>query len=541
MGIHQINDNIVASELNNIQEEALPEVCLPGNGVSISDTAEALAMAYQNASNAELRVFNHGGAICHVMEGSSGSKTLVVLEPKRACSEFEQVARLVKRKPVKGGGPEDYTTEPAVCTTSIAGQILCSRKFFNLISKINLVTNAPVILRGKNNVCRIINSYDETSGIFPTGVPAEEVPLDEAIRLLNLVVADFHYQSEGDKSRALAALLTPALVAGGILNARSPMMLLEADKSQSGKSFFSKILGAIYNETPVTVTQRERGTGGLDENFDAAVCCGRQLIVLDNLRGKLNSPQIEAFLTSERHMARMPYSPQVEVEPGRYFIMATSNNFELTVDMANRACIIRIFMQSKNYQFQSFPEGDILDHIKANQPRYLGAIFTVIREWVRLGSQRMPHAAHDFRDWCRALDWMVQNILHGAPLMDGHREVQMVTVHPEVNWLKGLYNVIRDLDELDKPMTALNLAERCELAEVELPGAMGASWQDLDERGHRQVCSQIGRRLANLYKKLGDNREVCIGNFSVTRESRRMTYASGNYENAMCYRFNPVA
>ena len=117
----------------------------------------------------------------------------------------------------------------------------------------------------------------------------------------------------------------------------------------------------------------------------------------------------------------------------------------------------------------------------------------------------------------------------------------MVTVHPEVNWLKGLYNVIRDLDELDKPMTALNLAERCELAEVELPGAMGASWQDLDERGHRQVCSQIGRRLANLYKKLGDNREVCIGNFSVTRESRRMTYASGNYENAMCYRFNPVA
>ena len=40
------NDNTVASELNNIQEETLPEVCLPGNGVSISDSAEALASAY---------------------------------------------------------------------------------------------------------------------------------------------------------------------------------------------------------------------------------------------------------------------------------------------------------------------------------------------------------------------------------------------------------------------------------------------------------------------------------------------------------------
>ena len=532
------NNEVVASELNKIQEGTLPEVSLPGNGVSINDTAEALAMAYRNESKAEIRLFNRGGAVCHIVEDSFGTKMLAALEPQRACSEFEQVARLVKRKSVKGGSPEDYTVEPTVCTSGTAKQILCSRKFLDSISKINLVTNVPVILHGKNNECRIINSYDEASGIFPTGAPVENVPLDEAIRLLNLVVADFHYQSEGDKSRALAALLTPALVAGGISNARAPMMLLEADKSQSGKGFFSKILGAIYNETPVTVAQRERGTGGLDENFDAAVCSGRQIIVLDNLRGKLNSPQIEAFLTSERHMARMPYSPQVEVEPGRYFIMATSNNFELTVDMANRACIIRIFKQSKNYRFQSFPEGNILDHIKANQPQYLGAVFAVIREWVRLGSQRMPHAAHDFRDWCKVLDWIVQNILHGAPLMEGHREVQMVTVHPEVNWLKGLCNTIRDLDELDNPMTALDLAERCELAEVELPGAQGASWQDLDEKGHTQVCSQIGRRLANLYKKLGDEHEVCIGNFSVTRESRRMTYASGKSENAMCYRFN---
>lgn len=531
-------NNVVAAELNNIQERTLPEVSLPGNGVSISETAEAMAMTYQNESRTELRLFNRGKAVCYIVEDGFGSKELAALDSQRACSEFEQVARLVKRKSAKGESPEDYTVEPAVCTSNVAQQILRSRKFLSSISKINLVTNVPVILRGKNNECRIINSYDEASGIFPTGVPVEEVPLNEAIRLLNLAVADFCYQSGGDKSRALAALLTPALIAGGILNARAPMMLLEADKSQSGKGFFTKILGAIYNEIPVTVAQRERGTGGLDENFDAAVCSGRQIIVLDNMRGKWNSPQIEAFLTSDRHTARMPYAPQVEVEPKRHFIMGTSNNHELTVDMSNRSCFIRIFKQSKNYQFQSFPEGNILEHIKANQPRYLGAVFAVIREWVRLECRRMPHAAHDFRDWCVALDWIVQNILHCAPLMEGHREIQMVTVHPEANWLKGLFNTIRDLDELDNPMTALDIAERCELAEVELPGAQGALWQDLDERGHTQVCSQIGRRLANLYKKLGDDREICIGNFSVTRESRRMTYASGKSENAMCYRFN---
>ena len=34
------------------------------------------------------------------------------------------------------------------------------------------------------------------------------------------------------------------------------------------------------------------------------------------------------------------------------------------------------------------------------------------------------YADHDFRGWCATLDWIVQNLLGAAPLMDGHREAQ---------------------------------------------------------------------------------------------------------------------
>ena len=104
-------------------------------------------------------------------------------------------------------------------------------------------------------------TYDEASGIFPTGIPVEDIPLTDAIQLLQEAISDFNFQTEGDKSRGIAALLTPALVAGGVLDARAPVMMLEADASQSGKGYFTKLLGAIYNETPVTVTQRGGGTG----------------------------------------------------------------------------------------------------------------------------------------------------------------------------------------------------------------------------------------------------------------------------------------
>lgn len=531
---------VVSTEISSNVENTLPQVCLPGNGTTLTDTAEAMATVYRNESNPEKRLYNRGGVVCCIDKDRNGTLMLTVLPAKRACSEFEQVAILGKQKKTKGGESVN-AFEPDVCSTDTASKVLIARSFLDILPRINLVTSVPVILEGENNQCRIINSYDEASGIFPTGIPVEDIPLADAVQLLREAIVDFNFQTEGDKSRALAALLTPALVAGGVLDARAPVMMLEADKSLSGKGFFTKILGAIYNEIPVTVTQRSGGTGSLDENFDAALCSGRQLIVLDNLRGKMNSPQIEAFLTSDLYPARMPYAPQMAVEAKRYFIMATSNNFELTTDMANRSNIIRILKQRMGYQFLSFAEGDILAHIKANQPKYLGAIFAVIREWVSQGKPRQASAHHDFRDWCRAMDWIIQNIFHGAPLMEGHQDAKMMTMYPEANWVKGLFSIANGLEELNKPLTAHQLAEYCELGELELPGSQGLSLSDLDEKGQSQVCSQIGRRFSSLFRKLGNEGEINLGSFSLQRKSQKLTYASGKTENATVYLFNAFA
>ena len=350
----------------------LPPVILPGKGVCITDTANMLAEAYQD-SHAEARLYNRGNAVFCVTRDNNGAM-LTALSSQRACSEFELVSTLLK---IGQSGLEKTISSPATAKT-----LLSSSTFLNSIPKINLVTNSPVILKNEDNTCRVVNSYDAKSGILSTGVPAEEVPLDEAIKMLNNLLSDFNFQGAGDKSRALAALLTPALVSGKVLDARAPIMMLQADKSQSGKGFFTKLLGAVYNELPSTVAQRTGGVGSIDENFDAALTLGRPVIVIDNLRGKLNSPQMEAFMTADIYSARIPYSEPATIDPRRYFIMATSNNFDLTPDMANRSCFIRIRKQKRTYSYQTFPEGNILRHIKANQPKYLGAVFAVVKEWL---------------------------------------------------------------------------------------------------------------------------------------------------------------
>jgi hypothetical protein len=65
------------------------------------------------------------------------------------------------------------------------------------------------------------------------------------------------------------------------------------------------------------------------------------------------------------------------------FVFMTSNGVETTRDFANRSSIVRI-RRRQGHQFKQFAGGDLLAHIRANEPYYLGCVFSVLWEWVQL-------------------------------------------------------------------------------------------------------------------------------------------------------------
>jgi hypothetical protein len=454
------------SENQNSQDR--PVVQLPANGVSYTQAIRDLTRAYSLQNNMLDTLFARGNQVCCVeRDRLTGNHYLDVLKPSRACTDFERVARLVKHNKAKDEGFED-----AICTETAAKNILISREFQESLPHIKLITKSPVIVERRDGSCAVVNQYDSESEILPLGTPVEDVPQEEAKAMLMDMLSDFDFQTASDQSRAFAALVTPALIIGGILKSRAPVMMLEADKSQSGKGFFNRLLTSIYNETPVTVTQRGRGVGGTDEKFDAALAKGMPFISLDNFRGKLDSTQIESFLSESSYQARLPHQGYIDIDPCRYFILATSNNFELTEDFANRSSIIRIRKRGDSFRFKQYPEGNVFDHVKANQPKYLGAVFAIVKEWMRQGKPITNDTRHDFRDWCRPLDWIVQNILGQAPLLDGHREAQLSTTVQDTGWLKSLFAVVETAGELGNAKTAFQIAAICDECGMDLPGCL---------------------------------------------------------------------
>ena len=179
--------------------------------------------------------------------------------------------------------------------------------------------------------------------------------------------------------------------------------------------------------------------------------------------------------------------------------MFTSNKADMTTDLANRASCVRILKQPAGYQYPTYPEGDVLQHVRAQQLRYLGAIFAAIRAWHEAGKPRTAETRHDFRAWAQPLDWIVQHLFGCVPLMDGHRETQRRMTNPSMNWLRDVALAVLTQRREGDWLIAVDLLEIIDAdVSIELPGLKAGN--DLDnELTRKAVLQQIGRKLKRCF------------------------------------------
>ena len=119
-------------------------------------------------------------------------------------------------------------------------------------------------------------------------------------------------------------------------------------------------------------------------------------------------------------------------------------------------------------------------------------MFAIVREWIAHGRQRTNETRHDFREWCQALDCIIQNIVGEAPLMDGHQAAQDRVSNPALTFLRKLALAVADQDRLSETLIASVLYEIAEAGDVTVPGLKEPN----EEHGKRQV----GVVMARLFK-----------------------------------------
>jgi hypothetical protein len=118
--------------------------------------------------------------------------------------------------------------------------------------------------------------------------------------MIKEVISDFNFRSPVDRSIALAALLMPGLRLGPLMQSCNPfpIVLVESDASQAGKSYFSNVVGKLYGLKLGYVPQKRGGVGSFDESLQSCLLKETALVVFDNLRDKIDSEFLEMAITS---------------------------------------------------------------------------------------------------------------------------------------------------------------------------------------------------------------------------------------------------
>ena len=298
-----------------------------------------------------------------------------------------------------------YIRKPSRCTNDAARVLLKSDAAFQHLPTIRFLSAQPVYTSVQGNLEVLYRGYHDVHGGIYVSHGDKEHPiifpeLQAAIALILDVVKDYDFLSPSDKSRAIASLISPALRVGKFLDdADFPIDIAEANESQGGKTYRLKLVCAIYGETPYIIANREGGVGSLDESISIALVAGVPFILFENFRGRMNSQLVETCLRGTGTApARIPHKGEVQVSTTHINWQLSSNGLEATRDFVNRAVINRNSKRPAGYKFARYPEGDILAHVRANQPEYLGAIFRIIKEWFKRGSARTDENRHDFAE-----------------------------------------------------------------------------------------------------------------------------------------------
>lgn len=459
---------------------------VPGQDQSIQEAGRTAGILLRETG----RFFMRGGTLVEVLCENDSEPYLRPIKSTQLASEMELVAQIVKIK-----------SDEAVLTVMNAAQaqlIMESSSFRKEIPEIKILSKCPVLTFAKDRTLLIITGHDKESSILSFALPPEEIPLSLAIDLLLDLFADFNFATPPDRSRAIAALITPDLIFGQLIRARAPLQVIEADESQTGKGFLVKLIAAVHNHKPHPITQRKGVSGGIEESLNMRLIKGDSFISFDNIRDKIDSPALESLLTEDHYLARVPFMPPIDIDPRRIVLFLTSNHCEMTKDLTNRSSLIQLRKRDPGYAFKTFPEGDIVDHVLANSSRYHGAIIAIIKEWVKQGCLETDENRHDFRKWVRVLDWIVQHIMGLPALMGGHKKTQQRLVNKSLNWVRSIAFMIVKSGKKQKWLRTADILDVIEESDVPIPGLKAS--EQLTDDNRTNVLTAMGKEFGACFR-----------------------------------------
>jgi hypothetical protein len=271
----------------------------------------------------------------------------------------------------------------------------------------------------------------------------------------------------------------------------------------------------IYGLKPKPISRLDNREKAV-EDISRLLLSGAGFIYFDNARGKglQNLPELESLLTEPHFNCRAPYL-HGEADVTRRVLAVSSNGAVFSRDLASRTAKIFIRKRPSDYKFADYAEGSIEDHLVANMRLYLGAVYSLVKDWADQGRPAGKElTGFRFPQWERACAWILQKHFPGLPLLDKeHSESQERLADPNHDVLRNLFRLVVS-GETRGELTASSL--------VEIGTEAG-----LLEGDEQQNRLRVGKALKQRFPHDGEHR-FDSDNFTVVRDTRMSPNGNGH-------------
>lgn len=353
------------------------------------------------------------GAACLARDAETGRVAVQEVNEERMLYLLRRVANFVTVRQTKNGPIRTNTPPPL----RIARDMRLDNDQVGALPVLRGVVNAPVVgpdgaILAKPGYHPSARLYVATEGL-PLNIPDAPTKEDAQAAYDRLfgeegVFGEFPYASDTDRAHAAALLFT--LFLRSYIGGNVPMSLCEAPEKGTGKTLNMESIVSVFEPStsarpaPTTGT-REQAQVEWSKALTSALRDSPSVLFYDNIQGVLASSSLEALITSTSYTDRiLGTAEQVTFNTDTLTVVGTSNNPEISEDMARRVNVIRLDAQMERpTDRKDFRIPDLKKHVKENRGAIIGDVLTILSAWLRAGA--VPGKAHkaSFERWSSVL------------------------------------------------------------------------------------------------------------------------------------------
>lgn len=256
-----------------------------------------------------------------------------------------------------------------------------------------------------------LETYLSLEGIDVPPVPAQPTLHDVAAArqlLLDDLLGDFPFVTQADRANALAPLLTA--VARPHISGPTPLHMIEAPTEGTGKGLFSDVVTIIATGARVVPLVAAASEEEMRKRITAVLARQPAVVLLDNLRHRLDSAALAAVLTAypEWEDRELGHSRTIRL-PVSCLWLATANNPTYSGEIGRRLVRVRIDAGVPcPWERSGFRHDPLEDWVRDHRGRLLWALLILARWWYLRGAPRASVRMGSYESWAGVIGGILQ-------------------------------------------------------------------------------------------------------------------------------------